>query len=69
MKKTHSSGFHVGARRDHVDGHRDPRVRRGTKRLDQLIGLPPRRLVGDFGDEVVTLPEHLAGDLDDVVGV
>ena len=69
MKNTHSSGLHVGAGRDHVDGHGDARVVRVAERRDQLVGLPAGRLVGDLGGEVVALAEHLAGDLDDLVGV
>ena len=61
--------LHVGAGGDHVHGHRDPRVVRVAERGDQLVGLPAGRLVGDLGGEVVALAEHLADDLDDVVGV
>ena len=61
--------LHVGAGGDHVDGDRDPRVVGVAERGDQVVGLLAGRLVGDLGGEVVALAEHLAGDLDDVVGV
>ena len=61
--------LHVGAGGDHVDGHGDARVVGVAEGGDQLVGLLAGRLVGDLGGEVVALAEHLAGDLDDLVGV
>ena len=61
--------LHVGAGGDHVDGHGDARVVGVAERGDQLVGLLAGRLVGDLGGEVVALAEHLADDLDDLLGV
>ena len=61
--------LHVGAGGDHVHGHRDARVVGVAELGDQLVGLLAGRLVGDLGGELVPLAEHLAGDLDDLVGV
>ena len=59
----------VGAGRDHVDRHDDPRVHRVAERLQQVLGLAVVGAVGDLRGELVALAEDLADDLHDVVGM
>ena len=59
----------VGAGGDHVHRDDDPGVHGVAERLQQVLGLAVLGAVGDLGGELVALAEHLADDLDDVVGV
>ncbi len=58
----------VDARREHVDGHDDAGVRAVAELADPLQG-PVGDVPGDLLDEGVPAPEHLAAQLDELLGV
>src|SRR5207245_6161354 len=62
-------GLDIGASRDHVNSDCNTRIEAVAEVLDQVFGIAPGGQVSNLLTEVVTLPELLAENADDVFGM